>query len=314
MPWAGMNEAGLMISTMFLEQTRNPSPDERPPLVSPLWIQYMLDTSASIAEVIANDARVRIKDTVDHYLVCDQTGTCASFEFLQGKTVFHTGKSMPVKALANQVYEKQAKGWLSDKLPDKDRFHLAVDRIGAFQPTDTASAVTYAFDTLEQLSGQVLHGTPTQWSIVFNPSDLRVYFRTSRNPQIRSLDFSELDLGCETPVQMLDIHAPLEGDISHKLERFSFDANLRQTLNFLNQWGANVMPEWKVEVLERGVTSFPCKQPSTPYQAEIKPLIPPVVGWAALALLYRFWWVGILVGLCLTTLVAWQIKVHGTKR
>ncbi|GAJ09991.1 unnamed protein product, partial [marine sediment metagenome] len=29
--WAGMNEAGLVISTMALDITENPAPDERPP-------------------------------------------------------------------------------------------------------------------------------------------------------------------------------------------------------------------------------------------------------------------------------------------
>ena len=42
--WAGMNEAGLVISTMSLSETKSPRPDERPPLISPLWIQYILDT------------------------------------------------------------------------------------------------------------------------------------------------------------------------------------------------------------------------------------------------------------------------------
>ncbi|MGD8627032.1 MAG: hypothetical protein PVJ34_21030, partial [Anaerolineae bacterium] len=74
MVWAGMNEAGLALSTMWLGETENPLPDERPGLVSPLWLQYQLDTCATIEEVMANDARVRIVDTVDHYLICDRSG------------------------------------------------------------------------------------------------------------------------------------------------------------------------------------------------------------------------------------------------
>ncbi|NIV31091.1 MAG: hypothetical protein GWN58_16835, partial [Anaerolineae bacterium] len=81
--WAGMNEAGLAISTMWLGETRSPAPDERPPLASPLWIQYQLDTCATVEEVMANDARVRIADAVDHYLVCDRSGACAAVEFLE---------------------------------------------------------------------------------------------------------------------------------------------------------------------------------------------------------------------------------------
>ena len=59
MAWAGMNEAGLMISTMGLEETSDPTPDARPPLMTPLWVQYQLDTCATLQDVMANDARVR---------------------------------------------------------------------------------------------------------------------------------------------------------------------------------------------------------------------------------------------------------------
>jgi len=94
MAWAGMNEAGLVISTMWLRDTYDPPPDERPPLISPLWVQYQLDTCATLEEVMANDARVRIADTGDHYLICDRSADCAAVEFLAGRTVFHTGDAL----------------------------------------------------------------------------------------------------------------------------------------------------------------------------------------------------------------------------
>ena len=36
--WSGMNEAGLMISTMALYESVNPPPDARPPLGSSFWM------------------------------------------------------------------------------------------------------------------------------------------------------------------------------------------------------------------------------------------------------------------------------------
>jgi penicillin V acylase-like amidase (Ntn superfamily) len=129
--WAGMNEAGLVISTMWLRETRNPPPDERPPLVSALWVQYQLDTCATLEEVVANDDRVRIADTVDHYLICDRSGACAAVEFLEGKTVFHTGDAMPVKALTNHAYLKAAGAWQAGQLRDNslERFGIAADGV-----------------------------------------------------------------------------------------------------------------------------------------------------------------------------------------
>jgi choloylglycine hydrolase len=301
--WAGMNEAGLAISTMWLGETRSPSPDERPPLVSPLWIQYQLDTCATLEEVMANDGRVRIADTVDHYLVCDRSGACAAVEFLEGRTVFHTSDAMPVKALANDAYPKSVAAWQAGRLPAHERFGIAANRVTSFQPADAASAVAYAFETLDQASGQATGGPPTQWSIIFDSANLRVYWRTSLNSQVRYVDFAQMDFACGTPVEMLDVHAPLAGDISNKLGRYAFDTNLRYTLNFLERWGGTGPSPLEVEVLERGVTSFPCERPAAPYQEEKERLLPPVVGWAALALLHRFWPLVLALGLGIAALV-----------
>lgn len=109
--WAGMNEAGLMISTMELGQTENPNPDERPPLASSFWVQYQLDNHSSVEEVLASDSQVRIADTVDHYLVSDRSGNCAVIEFLEGKMVYHSGESLPVKALTNSGYQDSVSAW-----------------------------------------------------------------------------------------------------------------------------------------------------------------------------------------------------------
>jgi penicillin V acylase-like amidase (Ntn superfamily) len=213
MVWAGMNEAGLALSTMWLGETRNPIPDERPPLVSPLWLQYQLDTCATIEEVMANDARVRIADTVDHYLVCDRSGACAVVEFLEGRTVFHTGDALPVKVLTNYAYQKAVAAWQAGRLRGNalERFDIAADQVIAFQPGDAASAVAYAFEVLDQASGQATGGSPTQWSIVFDLENLRVHWRTSRNPQIRSIDLDHLELACGHPVEMLDVHLSAAG-------------------------------------------------------------------------------------------------------
>ena len=43
MAWAGMNEAGLMISTMSVAATQGPILDERPPFPGPFWMQYQLE-------------------------------------------------------------------------------------------------------------------------------------------------------------------------------------------------------------------------------------------------------------------------------
>jgi len=310
--WAGMNEAGLVISTMWVAETLSPIPDERPPLVSALWVQYQLDTCATLEDVMASDARVRIADTVDHYLVCDRSGDCAAIEFLEGKTLFHSGDAMPVEALTNAAYEEAVEGWQEGHLQD-DGLGILAERLANFEPEDTPTAVAYAFETLSQVSGQATGGTPTEWSIVFDTENLLVHFRTSGNPQIRTVDFAQLDFACGTPVQMLDVYAPLSGDISHELDRYTFEANLQHTLHFLEQWGSVDVSPLEVEVLGRGMTSFPCERPAAPYQEERKLIVSPVVAWAGLALFHRLWLVGIVVGLGVAALVVWRAQAGGRR-
>ncbi len=102
----GINEAGLVIELMWLSETRYPTPDSRSGLDCLQWVQYQLDNFSTVAEVIASDSKIRIVSTETplHYLVCNSTGTCASIEFLDGKMVSHSGKTMPFKVLTNSTY------------------------------------------------------------------------------------------------------------------------------------------------------------------------------------------------------------------
>ena len=223
LPWGGMNEAGLMISTLALYESQTPTPDERFPLISPLWLQYQLDNYSTVAEVIASESLVRIAmdapQKVDQFLVCDQSGDCATIEFLEGKMVYYTGKTLPVAALTNNIYEESVRAWRAGKLTGDSliRFGAAADRVTGFQAMKSERAVEYAFDTLTQAS----HPFLTVWSIVFDPENLRVYFRTKWHNEIRYVDFSKLDFSCGAPAQMLDIHEKLSGDVSADLLPYS---------------------------------------------------------------------------------------------
>jgi choloylglycine hydrolase len=316
MPWAGMNEAGLTISTMWLREARSPAPDERPPLISPLWIQYQLDTCATIEEVMANNARVRIADTVDHFLVCDRSAHCAAVEFLEGRTVYHTGDALPVMALTNHPYDRAVGAWERADLRSNslERFGIAADGQLGFQPGETAPAVAYAFDILDRASGQKTGGTPTQWSIVFDTENLRVHWRTNRSSQARGIDFTRLDFVCGTPIEMLDVHAALAGDVSNELGKYTFEANLQHTLHFLEEWDGIELSALEVEVLERGLNSFACQRQVSPYQEEVERLLSPLVGWAALVLLHRFWVAGPILAFCCVVLVVWRTQSQRRRR
>jgi len=282
MAWAGMNEAGLMISTMALDGTHEPEPDARPPLASALWVQYQLDNHATVAEVINSDSRVRITMAVDHYLVCDRSGECAVIEFLDGKMVHYSGDALPVKALSNSAYSEALHAsaeqiHVSNSL---QRFG-AVTKALAFAPASSKPPADYAFDIL---AGVALPFNA--WRIVFDPLNLRVYWRTNHNPAVRWLDLADLNFSCRTPVMVMDVHADGALDVSDRLTPYSHPASLRQSLNFVQQFDSVGFSPLMVDALLRGMESFACRegdpavQSPGPLYVEAQTLLPPTVQWA----------------------------------
>src|SRR5882724_8093380 len=111
-PTTGMNEAGLMVSLMWLDGTKYPGADARPATAILEWIQANLDTRGSVAEVVGAIDEIRpVGDTPIHYFFADASGDAAVVEFLKGKAVVHRGASLPVKALANSTYDASIAAW-----------------------------------------------------------------------------------------------------------------------------------------------------------------------------------------------------------
>ena len=79
-PIEGINEKGLVIAGLWLDNTQLPIPDNRPAVDDMQWIQYMLDNCADIDEVIAEVNNVRISNQSQarlHYFLSDAKGNFA---------------------------------------------------------------------------------------------------------------------------------------------------------------------------------------------------------------------------------------------
>ena len=228
-PSGGMNEAGLVIELMWLEGSRYPAPDRRPAVDVLQWIQYNLDSHATVAEVLAADQKVRIAGEVPlHYLVADRQGQVATVELLGGRMVAHTGKSLPVAALTNSTYEaserfrQQAKARReTPKGPGSlERFAHAAGRVAAFDGRK-GDAVAYAFETLDQ----VAQGSYTQWSIVYEIDRARIHFRTRSHRPVRTLSLADLGFACGKPVRVLSLDAKIQGDVARHLVPYTRQIN-----------------------------------------------------------------------------------------
>jgi penicillin V acylase-like amidase (Ntn superfamily) len=245
LPSFGINEAGLVIGSMELLGTRYPEADDRDSLDNASWVQYQLDTSANVRDVIASDFDVRISDSApNHFLVADRSGDAATIEFLDGRMVVHTGDQLPVAALTNSTYEDSLRSiegktfgswlWWPWGLPwglpwgraSLDRFEVAAGRVQEFKSSPRKDAVDYAFDTLRSVSQG--GATPTRWTVVYEltPERTLVSFRTYKSSEIKTIDLTRLDFSCSRSAEWLDMHQEEGGDATSGFHPYSYERNL----------------------------------------------------------------------------------------
>ncbi len=261
----GMNEVGLVVEAMALSDTRYPEPDGRPYMGSASqWKQYLIDTCASVAEVVASDRKVRISNKSmgpgTHVLVLDQSGASAAIEFLNGRMIIHTGNYLPVAVLTNDTYAESLQRLQDDDVPFFDtyssirRFITAAKRNQACQARTTNELVDFAFGTLASVAS-----ARTQWRIVYDNTDMRVHYRTRANRKHRSIDISKFDFSSINPVKILDANADLSGDVTGQFSNYTYESNrnligssYRQT-SFLSR-----IPEERLDAIARFPESFKC--------------------------------------------------------
>ncbi len=268
--WGGMNERGLVMSTMAFPQSIYPPPDHRPVVDSGFWIQYLLDTCATVGDVIASDALVR-NVTVDHYLISDRNGDSAVIEYLDGEMVVRTGGSLPVSVLANWYYADSLHWWRA--LRDSgnysamdgsiQRFCLAADRVSEFDETNGAAAIRYVFDTLEIIKGENFSQHASQWSIVFDTKTSKVFFKTLAHPEIKWLDLAKVDLRCSRGVQMMEIQSPVIGDVGALFYDYSHLDARDQYYWFIDTYHHSLTHQWADQMLQH-FEGFSCQPPSGP--------------------------------------------------
>jgi choloylglycine hydrolase len=229
-PMGGMNERGLVVELMWLSETQYPKPDKRAAVDCLQWIQYQLDRSATITDVIATDAILRIasKGTAPlHYLIADATGHAAVIEFLNGKMVVHKADDLPVAALTNSIYkESVTKTANQNTIPSfadgsLERFATACSMVNRFEDQDIkVPVVDYALDILNTVAQP-----STQWSIVYDLKNKKIHFRSSKSREIKVVAFSAFDFSCNTKSETFAINQKQQGDVSALFQPFTAAAN-----------------------------------------------------------------------------------------
>jgi len=225
-PNGGMNEKGLVVELMWLDESEYAVKDQRPSISVLQWIQYQLDNAATVDEVIASDKKIRIfsTGTPQHYLVADASGAAATIEFLDGKMVVHRNESLPYAVLANTNYATSIASLKTNKTTDNSlqRFSKACKMMKELETKNVSvPLVDYAFSMLEE----VAIGDYTKWSIVYDINNRSVYFKTSGSRKLRNFNLNAFAYECGNKAKMYNLSLKETGAINTFFQNFSDQEN-----------------------------------------------------------------------------------------
>lgn len=219
-PYGGMNEAGLVIAQMMHESEacQYPEKDDRTGLGELNWIQYQLDTAATVADILASDKAVRISNSSVaplHFLAADAEGGVAVVEYVDGRMVFRSGSDLPVTACANDTYadvlayyeklmpeEQEAIDNPEGVISSQNRFARAAYLVEKYKASE--DPVDYSLDVLRKVSSH-----STKWSLVYDLTKRTVHLRTSENLRLRTFALKDIPMACDGPRMYGDIDSVL---------------------------------------------------------------------------------------------------------
>jgi penicillin V acylase-like amidase (Ntn superfamily) len=227
-PFAGMNEAGLTVDLLQLDSARFPSARslDRDSVNVIQWVQYQLDTSASVEEVVASLDSVHPLPLIPaiervHFFVTDAGGDVAVIEFIDGQPVICRGPQSIHCALANTDIRTCASHF-SDT--DLSRYGRAARSIAEVErATDLETATEKAFAVLDDVSQPGL----TRWSLLYEPIQKRLTFHTTEHRQQRSIDLDDFDLAQGSATLAIKVQSAHQGNLRSHFHEFTDDDNAR---------------------------------------------------------------------------------------
>lgn len=271
-PMGGMNEAGLVVEMMWHFTAAYPGRDGRPGVMELQWMQYLLDSGATVVDAVAVVERVRIMPMGSklHFHLLDRLGDEAIVEFIDGKAQIYRGKDLPVPALTNLTYAEclaarlgfQDFGGakpLGTTINDPDRFMALA--VAVRLPGREKKLLERAWAILDEVHCDVAE-SPTQWRFVYDPRNLEIHIRTLKNPELRTISMKDLSFDCASGAKVLDLDAG-SGDLGKLFVAYTpafNEALMRKTFAIYKQNGFQKdMPDFYLGVLAAYPDSLKCQ-------------------------------------------------------
>lgn len=231
----GMNEKGLVANLLWLAESEYPQWNgQKPGLSIAAWVQYMLDSFATVDEAVKEMEKGEFEVVSDmmpdgsrmatlHLSISDTTGDNAIFEYINGKLVIHHDRSYQVmtnspifdQQLALNEYWKNIGGltFLPGTNRAADRFVRASYYINVIPKTeDTRTSVASVFSVIRNTSVPFGISTPNEpnisstiWRTVADQKNKTYYFESTLSPNVIWVNFKDINFAENAPVKKLDL-------------------------------------------------------------------------------------------------------------
>jgi len=191
LPNGGINEKGLAIEILWLKNSNYGNVNGNKALNELQWIQYGLDSFASVNELIEKTVDIKIKPMYAsvHYYISDALGNSAVIEYINGKRIVSTGNKMLYSAITNSTYENSVIGFQTKPNNGYNRFNticMCINKLPESLPNNAVKK--YGFETLDKVKTN-----RTQWQIVYDLKKQVIYFKTQNNLATKSIDLNSFD-------------------------------------------------------------------------------------------------------------------------
>lgn len=233
-PCYGVNEKGLFLVELYLEETTKVYNPNQPNMFWAQWIQYQLDNYKTVDEVVNylnNGPNIEWWPNAagSHFFLTDAKGNSATIALLNGKYTVLRNKEMPMPLLCNNQYNRdlssakkfdflggkqkfefnQSKNW-------EDRYNRAAYMLKNYKydqrPAD------YAWTILNSIH-------PGEWQTVIDIKKMNLYFRSDLKKEVKTIKLAELNFSSAAPVTYLDIHTDKTGVVNKGFQKLTMAKN-----------------------------------------------------------------------------------------
>ncbi len=200
----GMNQKGLSVAVLELDNTRYPSVGKSQPAIGSSQVaQYWLDRYATVGQVLAAAPSLAVTASIYqgqhvplHYVLDDAGGDHAVIEYLGGRLKVYHDRSCSLDDLTNTDYSSALQQWR--QYQHGMRHHHAISGYGSMArffkaahflhdaaPLTEKKQVRLMWAGLMSVEEPLQSPWPTQWSVVRNNTTRQYCFRSRDSLQSR---------------------------------------------------------------------------------------------------------------------------------